>query len=34
MRSVLLTELYAMAHVLGIKKRYWERYQIMQKKLH
>ncbi len=28
------SELYAMAHEFGIKKRHWERYQIMQKKLY
>ena len=33
-RSILSTELYAMVHLLDIKKLHWERYQSMQKKLH
>ena len=32
--NVLLIELYAMSYVFDIKKRHWERYQIMQKILH
>ena len=34
MHSILLTELYTIAHMLEIKKQYWGKYQIMQKKLH